>query len=99
MANNKNVIKDEIITENQAKEKSAPANTEELVDFTAPYVPGHLEDDVRIVRNGLAITVKRGETVKIPAGYKAIYDRSQSMLKAAQKKAEQKQKEFMNAGK
>lgn len=71
---------------------------EEMVEFTAPYVPGMLEEDLPLIRNGAKITLKRGETVKIPAGYKAIYDRSQEAIKAANKRASKMHEDFMKAG-
>lgn len=75
------------------------AEDKELVDFEATYVPGFLENDVRIVHNGKAITVKRGESVKIPIGHKKIYDRSQKLLKEAKERALKRQNAYKNAGK
>lgn len=78
--------------------KGCALEGEEMVDFYAPYVPGYLENDVRLVRNGMPLTIKRGEAVKIPAGYKYIYDRSVRMQKEASEKAAKLQQDYMKAG-
>ena len=72
---------------------------EEMVDLDVPYAPGMLEEDLRLFRNGMPLTLRRGDKVKIPEGYKYIYDRSIRIQKEARDRAAKLQKEFLEAGK
>lgn len=83
--------------ESESSEDKVSANDTEMVDFYADFVPGHLENDIRIVHNGKAITVKRGVSVKIPITHKKVYDRSQRLLKEAANRARARQEAYRKA--
>ena len=61
--------------EKAAEVKAAKAlDPEELVDYTAPLLPGKTKQEVVVVVNGNRLSIKRGIPVKIKRMYKEALD-------------------------
>ncbi len=72
-------------TENAAKDTQKIKPGDELVEYTAPLMPGETKRDIFVAVNGESIRIKRGETVKIKRKFlNALNDASKQQYAAYQ---------------